>query len=178
MFGGRAWHPVLPRPHAAEWLAQIGGRSENDRLPAAHEFLAHVLPTAEVDSITELMLAPDGLWDADTLLGLVRALIADQSSRPLRAVVSLCSVMVKQWTVVSGLLRRDGITAPLAAFPTLYSLLDVVESLVLESREDEKGRDAYWREMYMPIDGDVDAPPPGWTDDDEKAMARQLLGLD
>lgn len=170
VFGGRTWRPRMVRPHAAEWLAQLGAGDDQARLPACDQFLAHVLPDDEHDQLTALLLSAESMWDADTLLGLVRAVVDAQSARPLRAVVALCGVMVRQWTTISGMLRRDGHTDPIGTFPTLWSLLDVIEAVIVETREDDKARDAYWRDLYMPVDQSVDAPPPGWTAEDELAM--------
>lgn len=55
----------------------------------------------------------------------------------------------------------------------MYTLLDIVEMMVLESQPDEKARDAYLRQMYMPRGAKKrKTPPPGWGADDEMAEFR------
>lgn len=56
---------------------------------------------------------------------------------------------------------------------SLYTLLDIVEMIVLESQPDEDARNKYLRQMYLPRGAKkAKRPPPGWGADDEMSEFR------
>lgn len=65
-----------------------------------------------------------------------------------------------------------GIADPMRQLPTLYSLLDAVEIMIVESQENEQQREMYFTRTYAPPAGTPmtnAALPKGWTAEDEMA---------
>lgn len=61
-----------------------------------------------------------------------------------------------------------GISDPLTQLPDMHSLLDVTESIVMESFEKKEDRESFMDKLYMPDLSDPNAPlPPGFGEDDD-----------
>ena len=63
-----------------------------------------------------------------------------------------------------------GIPDPLRQLPTLYSLLDAVEIMILDSMEKQEERDLYFTRTYAPPAGTpmtAATLPKGWSAEDE-----------
>lgn len=74
-----------------------------------------------------------------------------------------------------------GIADPLRQLPTLYSLLDAVEIMIVESQENEQQREMYFTRTYAPPAGtpmDQATLPRGWTAEDEMAEFDSMLDDD
>lgn len=76
--------------------------------------------------------------------------------------------------MIRGRLVLAGITDPLRQLPTLFALLDVVETMILDGMTKEEERTRYWTRTYSPPAGAsrtlAAKPPPGWDADSEMEL--------
>lgn len=73
---------------------------------------------------------------------------------------------------------NSGLFDPLRQLPSMHTLLDVVEAMILEGMQSEEDRDKYYRRVYTPPVGSMKrgrTPPPGWGRDDELDAFDALL---
>lgn len=71
-----------------------------------------------------------------------------------------------------------GIHDPLRQLRSMHTLLDMVETMILDGLQSEEERSGYWRRVYTPPVGAMGGrrtPPPGWSADDEMAGFRALM---
>lgn len=74
-----------------------------------------------------------------------------------------------------------GIPDPMRQLPTLYSLLDAVEVMVLDSMEKQEDRDTYFIRTYAPPHGSslgATKLPKGWEAEDEMEAFSTMLDSD
>lgn len=176
--GGRVWRYRLPRPHAAFWLGTLGRNvAADERIDALVQYLEHVLHPADFDALMELAFDARHPFDLDEVGGLLAAVTEGGSARPYHVDTSLAGAAVENWTAIRGRLVTGGVPDPLRQLPTMYALLDAVEAMVLESHQDERERDRYWRRMYAPPPGtrETGRLPRGWDRDSELAGFDALL---
>lgn len=141
-WGGRRWTVTAPPPTAASDMisfAEGGGFSVIDDL------VTLLLGEDQRDEIVEALA--DGTLNG-SLRDLIEEAVQAGSGRPLKAVATLCAATVKSWSIVRARMVRSGVADPLRQLPSLWALLDVTESLILESKQEQKDRDDYMRQMY------------------------------
>ena len=71
-----------------------------------------------------------------------------------------------------------GLHDPLRQLRSMHTLLDMVETMILEGMQSEEDRAKYWRKVYTPPVGAMGrrrTPPPGWDAESEMASFRELL---
>lgn len=71
-----------------------------------------------------------------------------------------------------------GLHDPLRQLRSMHTLLDMVETMILEGLQNEEERAKYWRKVYTPPVGAMGkrkTPPPGFDAADEMASFRELL---
>src|SRR5699024_9224557 len=98
------------------------------------------------------LMDPDSRTSPATLEEVMRAVATLGTSRPFRAVVGLVASAAVNWRTLRARLALGGITDPLHAFPTLHTLLDVMETMLVEN-SDEKQRNEVYTALYRPEPG-------------------------
>ena len=71
-----------------------------------------------------------------------------------------------------------GLHDPLRQLRSMHTLLDMVETMILEGLQTEEDRAKYWRKVYTPPVGAMGkrkTPPPGFSPEEEMAGFRDLL---
>lgn len=177
-YRGREWAYRLPRPWAALWLGTLGRNVPmGEKLDALTSLLEHVLHPDDFEDLMDMAFDQDSGFDMDELGELVAVLVEAGSARPYHVDSTLCGTVVEHWTAVRGRLVMSGVPDPLNSLPTMYALMDAVESMILEGCEDEKARSRYWTKTYAPPPGSRDAKklPRGWDRDTEMAGFDSLL---
>lgn len=142
-WGGRRWTVAAPPPTAATaFIAYTGGQGGSDVID---DLAVLLLGEEQRDQIIEGMA--DGVISG-SLKSLIEDAVEAGSGRPLKAVATLCAATVKSWSIIRARMVRSGIADPLRQLPSLWALIDVTESLILETKTDQKDRDDYMRQMY------------------------------
>lgn len=71
-----------------------------------------------------------------------------------------------------------GLHDPLRQLRSMHTLLDLVETMILDGLNTEQDRAKYWRKVYTPPIGAMSrrrTPPPGWSAEEEMTGFRELL---
>lgn len=155
----RNWR-VRPLPaYAAGHVARLGSSKPSVQFDACLK----LLHTSGIDLESLATL----LWQADSdpdLMDLVSQVLEVGTVRPWRTVVALCSTLTGQWTTIQGRMINAGVPRPLEQIGSLTALLDAVETMILDSQQDEKGRDTVLRQLYRGDVNEADTAPPGWEE--------------
>lgn len=167
---GRRWVARTPSPSAALVFARYAQAAKDDSATALDELLDLLIGPDQLDDLYEGIV--DGSIEG-SLVDFVSEIVLASSGRPIRAVVSLSSMLLKSWSIVQGRLIRSGIASPMRDLASLWALLDVVESFVLETKTDEAARQSYLSAMYP----STAAPgAKGWSDEEEAASWEAFTG--
>lgn len=171
-FMGDVWSFYMPRPSAAGLLAHMAGTKEEDRLAGLIGFLDQILTTASLERLLERAMDSRDELEVEHVAELIETIVQEHSARPFHVCVTLSVTAVQQWPQVRGRLVLSGVADPLRDLPSLWALLDAVESLILEGMHKEEDRRDYFRRVYTPPIGTMSkssGPPPGWSAEDEMA---------
>lgn len=171
-FMGDVWSFHLPRPSAAVLLAGMAGTGEEERLGGLMGFLEQVLSLSSLDRLLERAMTSGDPLEVEHVAELIELIVQEHSARPFHVCVTLSATAVQQWPQVRGRLVLAGVADPLRELPSLWALLDAVESLILEGMQKEEDQKKYYSRVYTPPIGTLSrssAPPPGWAAEDEMA---------
>lgn len=111
----------------------------------------------------------------DALGRLARAVATFTTARPYRAVVTLTAITAHHWRTIRTHLLGNGVLDPMG-LTSLHALLDVAESMVVESIQEPKPeqtrrkRQQFFDRLYAPEPtADPHARPAGFDDDEIEA---------
>lgn len=111
----------------------------NHRIPSQLQssylslFASEHLEPGRFDELLGDMLVGKDQAPADAVSSIARAVATWGTARPFTAVVTLVAWTGHHWRTIRGSLTDKGIADPLALLPSLHSLLDVTEQLVLQA---------------------------------------------
>lgn len=168
----RVWHYVIPKPHAATLLNNMAAPDQMTRMMALYDYLEHVLLPESLDQLWEISMDENDPFDTDDLAELIEEIQAAHSSRPFWVDMSLCRTAVASWPNIRGRLVLSGIADPLRDLPTIYALIDAVESIILDGFSKEEDRRRYYSRLYTPPSGYMSRRkklPAGWDRESEMA---------
>lgn len=164
----------LPRALAVLRAATTADRDQQTRQDFTGRFLRDHLSEQSHAELYRALVDPEAEASPDTLEEVMRAVATLGTSRPFRAVVGLAASAAVNWRMVRARLALGGVTDPLSAFPTLHTLLDVMESMLVENA-DERQRNEVYTSLYRPEPGQTFDTSD--TDDAFDAFADATRGL-
>jgi hypothetical protein len=174
-----------PTPASTALLAQsVRGRGSDDKTRGSYLYW-FVRDHLTSEGFDDLLL---GMWDGqidddDAVHKTARAVATWGTARPYLAVATLASISGQHWRTVRAHLIDKGIPDPML-LPSMHALLDVVETMVVESihadkpRDTQRKRDEFYDTLYkpeivkVPVNGDGYRPVPEGFDDTDDVFDR------
>lgn len=170
LWEGRRWQVETPKPTAALVFAKYVEAARADAATALDELLLLLLGEDQLDELYEGMATGEY---AGRLNDLVNELVLAASGRPVRAVATLCVSTLKSWSTIQGRLVMSGTSNPLRDLPSLWALINVTESMVLESKQTAEERTRYLSQMYPET---AKKGVRDWSDEEEAASWDAFMG--
>jgi hypothetical protein len=144
-----------PTPRSAAALAMSVNRKALPETRGSYQqlFVAdHLADTRFVELLVDML---EGRAPDDALFLLCRGIATWGTSRPYTAVITLAAITAHHWRTVRNHLITHGVSDPMG-LPSLHALLDVTESMVIDSIQEAKPeatkrkRQEFYDRLYAP----------------------------